>query len=354
MRALVCAGLLLLGCAASDADQGGARFVGVSVTDDPNGDGRLSPGESASLRLEFEGASVSVDCQPVSATAGVTVSDPDERVRVGYCGGTCAADFRIQVGAQVPPGSRARFQCGDLAFEVPIAAPDVTLRVATLRVDEDSNGDGVLNPGESAEISVGLRNDGASAVTGSRCVVGALTAGVDVTDASLSYYFCKGGEDCGESSFRVQVAPDVAPGTVARFACALVDQQDATRSVEIAARVEASAAHPLFDGYSTEGGRPLVPGYTGDLRVRLQNVGPSALTGSRCTVTSDQAWLTVQSFDDGLSYYHCPADSDCDDDSIAIAVADDAPPGGHATLTCPLVDAEERTWPLTLPVTLEQ
>lgn len=362
MRRLALA-LLCLACGPTpDEETRTLELRGVAVHGDSNGDGRLNPGESAELRVELGGEGVStLRCAVASETAGVELASTDDELRFYSCSGTCREDFRVKVGPQVAPGTVARFRCdaedgASLRFEVPIEAAAVSLRVTAVRVDDDANGDGVLNPGESASIEIALRNDGASAVTGTHCVVGALTAGVDVqpTDGELQYFHCKAGADCDTSDFDVRVAPDAAPGTVARFACALVDGQDAAWPIEVSARVEASAARPVFDGFTTEGERPLVPGFRCELRVRLQNVGPSAMTGASCAVTSDAPWLEVQAFDDELRFFHCKADAECGEDGFDVRVADDAPAGGRATLTCPLVDAQQQTWPLTLEVTLAE
>lgn len=294
----------------------------------------------------------------VSYTEGVEVGENDAQVRASFCSDTCADTFAVTVAPSVPAGTSARFRCkpetGDAyEFEFPIEAAEVDLRVAGIRISGDGNGDGVLNPGETAEIHVRLRNHGAAAVTTTRGIVGALTEGITISanDETISYYRCAAGADCGDSSFRVTVAPDATPGTLARFASALVDAQEATWPIELAARVEASAARPLLDGYRT-GGAPLAPGYSGTLHLRLQNAGPTALTGSTCTVTSDAPWLAITT-DASLRYYHCPADADCGESSVTVRVDDDAPPRGQATFACDLMDAEQQAWPVSLVVALE-
>lgn len=355
------AGLVVAGCSPSEGETRAVRLLGVQVVDDANDDGRLNPGESARLRVEIQvdGEPASLECAVTSETPGIDVAERDDTLHFFHCADACADAVAVEASAQVPPGTRARFRCepaegGGFGFEVAVEAADVALTVDRTRITDDSNGDGVLNPGETAEFRVGLRNDGTAAVTRTRCIVGALTEGVEVVEGSdsLDYFHCGAGADCGESSFRVAVDPGVAPGTVAGFACALVDREEATWSFEVRARVEASAARPVFDGYRTEDDEPLAPGYQGALRIRLQNVGPSALSRAGCTVDSDADWLEVTAHDDALMFFACGADSECGEDGIRVRVVEDAPPGGRARLTCDLTDAQEQVWPLSLVISL--
>ncbi len=348
--------LVLLACeAASDELPLGILRVGsVAVQSDANGDGRLNPGESARLRVSFEGRlDDRLTCTVTSETPGVEVQSWDADLSVSYCG-ACTSDVAVQVGAQVAAGTVARFRCDAFTFEIAIEDADVALAVDDVRIERDDNGDGVLNPGERATLQIGVRDDGGADITRSGCVVASQTVGVEVQayDDDLDFPYCSAGQTCGASSVAVTVAPDLAPGTLARFTCALVDEQEATREIAFQTRVERSAARPIFDGFTVRDGEALGPGYAGQLTVRLQNVGASALTSARCTVISDAAWLTVQAWSDALSYSHCAADADCGSASVAVEVAEDAPPGAQATLRCDLVDDQDQVWPLRLPIAL--
>jgi hypothetical protein len=207
-------------------------------------------------------------------------------------------------------------------------------------------------------VRLTLQNEGTTRAMGLACVVASGTPGVQVADgaATLDLFACLGRSLCREVTFQVRVAPTAAPGTVARLGCELVDAQERTWPVEIPLRVEAAQAAPRFDGLTVQDDPDrdgvLSPGETARLRVRLQNVGPSALPTSTCTVSSATAWLTLSQATPTLNFPFCAADAECGHSDVRVVVSPEAPPGAEGQLECPLTDDRGLTFPVTIPVRL--
>lgn len=370
-------GLTLGGCAKSEGLGAELILRAVKVVSDPDRDGRLAPGERADLQVTV--VNIGTDsgsgstCTVTSLTSGVALDETrDADLYFGYCNVDAACDDKVTVvvDASVAPGTVAEFACAadpkvadqaadGLRFSVTIGEPDVVLAIEDLKVLDDADRDGVLNPGESARIAVTLRNVGTSDLTPSRCVVGTGSPGVVVQTASetLEYRHCEAGDTCGTGEFRINLSPEVRAGTDVDFRCALVDAAERTWPISLKFRVEAPAARPrlttvVVDDDDRDG--QLNPGEGGRLQVGLRNIGVAALPSSSCTVTSEVAWLTVQTAVDTLDYSYCAADADCRTASFRVRADAEAPPGGSTTLTCALEDDRGLRYEVLIPLTLGQ
>ncbi len=339
----------------------------LSIGSDLYFDGRLNPGDTAKVFVNVRNRGGEPDgalrCTVTGGAAGVRVSAADDSLFFGYCTGLCDSSFGVEVDPDVAPGTQATFRCDLgltdlLTFTVPIEAPDVALVIDQIAVEDDPTDDGALNPGESARLRISLRNTGTASLDRLSCVVGSDTVGVDVlaSDDSLLWSRCEAGGPCGESTVRVQVSPEVPPGTRAALRCDLVDPGQQVIPLTFEQVVEAPAARPRVDGPPTiedDGGDgALGPGEAARLVVALTNAGVSRLPNAACTVASDVAWLEVLESDATLNFSSCDADSDCRSSSVRVRAADDAPPGATATLSCPLEDALGAIWPLSFTLIL--
>lgn len=355
---LTCALGLLPGC--DDPDYAPELTVlGVEISDDFNEDGWLSAGESATLTVHagnrgLGNADRNTECTPRTMAAGVEVRGS---LRFNACRSRTVCDSSFEV--TVPPGLDGEtldFECtpGDgtpaFTFAVPLVAPDVRLELAHLAWVNDPSEDGVLNPGETATLEVGFRNVGASALSRSRCVVGAISgrARVSASDDTLSFNTCASGSLCGVSTIQID-ASEARADEGLTFGCDLVDSQARVWPQTFSLRVEPLAAQPAVDLVSVfeDADRDglLSADETARLRVALQNVGPSTLTRASCTVTGDDV-IEVLSSDDTLNYNRCDADDDCGTSDIRVRGLRT----GTGTLICPLENSQGTRWMLEFPV----
>jgi hypothetical protein len=348
---------LLISCVAPptvDLQPSGALIEG-----DPNQDGKLNPGESATVRLfvtnQGNTATESASCVATLRAGPITFTERTLDYRRCDPAERCESTLEVTVHDDAQPGDTIEISCdlGDvqtdsIEFVLGVHANDVQLALTELTLFDDPNRDGVLNPGETGRVRVGLRNDGSSRLTSSHCIVGSLTPGVLInsSDDMLSFRNCDAEDDCGTSEFRINVE-EASAGTSARFTCDLIDNQENLWPIEFTLPIERSVARPQIDTIEvlddTDDDGQLSAGEAGKLRVAIQNIGPARLTRSDCVVTGD-SHLEVLDSDDQLGYVACDADEDCGTSEIRVR----ALTSGRATLRCPLENAEGTIWPLQL------
>jgi hypothetical protein len=87
---------------------------------------------------------------------------------------------------------------------------------AGLRID-DSDGNGRLDPGESADLYVSLLNGGAADATGVTARLRSTCPYITFTDSTSSYGTIATGDTVEGDRFRVAVSPSALPGTLAEF-----------------------------------------------------------------------------------------------------------------------------------------
>ena len=355
-------GLITLSLACDPPTPVALSVLKVELTQDPNGDGRLSPAETVTVQITVtnqgsEESSADASCIPTVAQgpAQMLTTSP---ISFSFCGPNqiCTTLFEIEVLPEAEPGAAVRVDCalprdqGDvLSFTLPIEAIDVRLEITSITVLNDANHDGVLNPGEEAHVRVGLSNRGLSDVRASHCIVGSLDPGVLIPEHSdtLNYGRCDGGEACNSSEFSVDLS-EASEGE-ARFTCDLIDTDEQRWPIHFTLPIERPAARPQIDTVlvinDDNQDELLQVGETATLRVAIQNVGPSALTRSDCLVTGD-AHLEVLNINNRLRYNSCDTDAECNSSEIQVHALS----AGTAQLSCPLENAEGSRWPLQITV----
>jgi hypothetical protein len=144
------------------------------VIDDSGGnqDGQLDYGESAGLSVTL--ANYGIDATNVTAQLStsspyVTVTQPDAYYGDIPAGGSAEGDqdFEILVSENAPDGTTVSFVInwsadegsGTLSFQELLHAPDLRYQGVTV-LDPDGDNDGILDPGESAELQIAVSNAG--------------------------------------------------------------------------------------------------------------------------------------------------------------------------------------------------
>jgi hypothetical protein len=325
----------------------GAALVLVAATPvgDSNGDGALSPGESAGMRVKIRNAGT-VDLSDLTGTLstemdGITIAQGESlwfgNLRKGdtACGhrtrddspGTCysgASDYpRVTVDQGVAPGTtvpfvltltdgrEARFR---VDFPLVVTAIDQGFRVTRATVLGDTNGDGELSPGETGALRVEVKNLGGSKALG---VTGTLTA-ADPRVAVATWTILRFGDlgpgevACGpkESSGaegscytspanypRVTLDPSIPAGTTLVFTLDLVDVYQNRFSLPftlVAPPIDQAFAVTQVTvlGDQSRSGA-LGPGEEAELRVEVANLGGARAVGIVGDLTSDEAGVVI-------------------------------------------------------------
>jgi hypothetical protein len=203
-------------------------FVG-HLSHDPQTAG---PGTSIGLSVTLKNFGTSQTATNVSATLRVldssaTVTDSARTYGdIGPGGTGSASAFGVTVAPACTSGQRLPFELsvtsGDSVwlsgFEVPIQGP--TLKTAGYTV-YDANG--VLDPGESAELSVVVRNSGSGAAVGVSGVLRSLNpSAVQVLDSTGTYGTIGTNDSAENAGDRFQVRASGGIGVGRRFSLRLV------------------------------------------------------------------------------------------------------------------------------------
>jgi hypothetical protein len=167
-----------------------------SGTSSGNGDGNANPGERIELRVQLRNfgtqSATNVNATLTADDPYVTITDNAETFGTIAGGATawCADDFDFQISGTTPSGHIIHFgmdvtsgsNTWHSVIEVPVLAAAFTYEAVTL------TGFGtIIDPGESGEISVRIRNNGNAAGTGITATLISQSQWVTVTDPSGAY-----------------------------------------------------------------------------------------------------------------------------------------------------------------------
>jgi hypothetical protein len=156
-----------------------------------NGDGYLDYAESATLGMTFHNVGLEVSSGAVAqiSTANVFVTITDDNESLGDIGAdgfvTLVDAFAISLDSSVSDGEVLRFDVVvtdadstyTSGFSIVARAPNLVLVEAVV----DDGADGILDPGESSDLLVYVRNDGASAVQDLMMTLTSLNSYVQIT-----------------------------------------------------------------------------------------------------------------------------------------------------------------------------
>lgn len=178
---------------------------------------------------------------------------------------------------------------------------DEMVTVQTFVVDDDNNGgsigngNGQLNPGETIDLPVTLRNYGTTNTANN--VTATLTCDnpdVSVLQASSTYpALAPNQQAVGNSAFRIQLAPTMLHEETAKLTFE-VSSSTGTAFSTVELHIQAGSA--IFVSSQVTGGNNnnrLDPGETANLRITVRNVGGLAMDGVTATLISQYSLLSI-------------------------------------------------------------
>lgn len=215
---------------------GGIRYHSYAISDTlGNNNHRLNPGESVTMSLTLN----NISDEPVGNVTAVLVMENDNvtitQDTIAFPGfaanETITVDnaFAFSVDGEVSPYQEIKFRVkvfvdGELvgAYSDKVIVYDYLLKYATVVVSNDSNGDGFLNPGETADLYILIDNEGNELAP---MVMGTLTTSnslltLNETEKSFSTI---GAEMMGQAAFNVTLDAAATNLTVIPFHLDLVD-----------------------------------------------------------------------------------------------------------------------------------
>lgn len=155
------------------------------------------------------------------------------------------------------------------------------------------NGDGVINPNETIELPVQLRNFGGSSVTGVTATLTESDPHVILTDDAESFgTIGSGGTAWSVEDFDLVIAPGCPDGHVIRLGLDATDGVDDWHSL---VELDVVSADLIFQSntFYNDGGNGLDPGETVDLAVTVYNSGGVAAGSMTGTLVSQSSYVTV-------------------------------------------------------------
>jgi hypothetical protein len=183
---------------------------------------------------------------------------------------------------------------------IPVQAQSVYVGYQTSTIDDDGTGEsagnanGALNPGETIELPVQLRNFGIQGATG---VTGTLTSEdpfVTILDGQETYGNIAGGASVwSPDDFGFTLAPECPHGHVARLALSASANEGQWHSL---VEIPVVSADLLVSGtnlYNAGGNGLFDPGETVQLSVKLGNAGGAAAQNVTGKITSLSNFVTV-------------------------------------------------------------
>jgi hypothetical protein len=183
--------VLLVGYQSSTIDDDGTG------TSDGNGDGAVNPNESIELNVQLKNFGY---ITASNVTAELTTDDPfvvitDGEESFGTIGGGasawCADDFDFDLDPGCPEGHIIRFGIdatdGANDWHSMLELPVVSSELEAVDYTLYDVGNSVLDPGETGQISIALRNNGSVPATGAQAVLVSLSPKVGVTDPTAIY-----------------------------------------------------------------------------------------------------------------------------------------------------------------------
>ena len=133
----------------------------------------------------------------------------------------------------------------------------------------DEGGDGIWNPGETAEIAVPLHNFGLLGVSGVMAEISTASEYMEIIDGSSNYGFIGAGQSQYGEAFSVNLSPSVMEREELKLQLTISD--DTGEEWHSILNLSCMGTHLMVSGYSVSGS--LQPGETSDIQLTLYNSG---------------------------------------------------------------------------------
>lgn len=239
-----------------------------------------------------------------------------------------------------------------------VTGPLPVLEGVTVDDSSGGNGDGYLNPGETAVLNATLLNIGDAAATSVSALWRTLDAYVTVLDSTSSYPdIAPDSAEQPTSGFEVALSPDCPPGHRLHYTLGVTYSGTGNTLVPPTMTIETGRFAVEWDQIDDEapggnGSGTLSPGETAGLTVALTNSGPCGLSSVQATLVSSDPYVAITS--GSVLYDDLPAGASADNtnEPLVVSVSPSAPNGHDITLSLVLVaDGGNYTYSDTLDLT---
>jgi hypothetical protein len=223
---------------------------------------------------------------------------------------------------------------------IPVVASNVYVGYNASTIDDDNvgtsagNGNGTVNPGETIELRVQVKNFGIQTATAVAATISSDDPYVSIVDAAETFGDIPAGATAWSADdFDVTIASSCAHGRSISLDLAVTSGINTWHSL---VRLPVVSADLVADGstlYNVGGNGVLDPGESGQLSVALLNNGGAAAVGTSATLASSSPYVIVT--DAGASYGTINPGARVENiaDRFGIAAATDAYRGHVATLS---------------------
>jgi hypothetical protein len=186
------------------------------------------------------------------------------------------------------------------AVTVPVAAQNVYVAYQSSSVSDDNvgqshgNGDSIINPNETIELRVTVRNFGSQTATGVSATLTTEDPYVTITNATQSYGSIAGGATATSAgNYAFSVAAGCPHGRSLRFGLDIVSGVNQWHSLIELGVVSADLVAEGVTWTNVGSNGRLDPGEAGQLSVKVRNLGGMNATGVTGTLTSLSPFVTV-------------------------------------------------------------
>ncbi len=183
---------------------------------------------------------------------------------------------------------------------IPVAAEDVFVGYESSTVDDDDtgsssgDGDGIVNPGETVELPVQLRNTGSMGAPDVTATLTTLDPYVTIVDGSETFgSIAAGGSAWSADDFDFDVDLGCPNGHTIRFGLDAASGQDEWHSLIDVAVVAADLVTDATTLYGAGGNGVVDPGETVDISVRLRNDGGKSADDVSGTLMTASQFVTI-------------------------------------------------------------
>ncbi len=356
----------------SDAGDGGYEYVdwaaarlttvatpflaldGLGILADDDGDGYLDPGESATIGFQASNLGVlpSADAILTVASTGpygsfLTILDPTVPLGILQPGDSLPAQVSVTVDAQTPRGTPLRVtsilsdgtETNELVQTFVTPAPALSLTFEG--VTGDDNGDGLLDPGETADLPLTVANTGtgASLPATASCVVTTGSFWVTVLNPTIDLGILDP-ETTLPIAHNIIIDPATPRGTVIEVEFELSDGLDAVQTSEVFLTPSPAMSVAFVSLTSLGNGQSMVEaGESSELVVEARNSGTGATLPATLEVEATGAQSNLVTIPTATFPLGIMEPGSAINVTIPFEVSQSAEPGTFIELTLTLSDA---------------
>lgn len=299
-----------------------------------NDDGQINSGEEIDLDVYLRNAGTTtitgISATLSSSSSYITITDTSENWPDIASGDTqpCDADFDFDVSSGAPAGHTINFTLSissdqgswSRSFSLQVVggggSGDVNLEYFSHRIDDDTttsngNDDGVVNPGETIELPVTLRNAGTDTANNVEAILSTSSPYVTITDDDRGWGDIAGGATDESSDFDFIVDGSCPDGHVIQFSLAITSDEGSWSDSFTITVVGGSTGGASFSYASSVihdgsgGGRgndngAVDAGEEIDLDVSITNDGSVGATNVSATISTTDPYVVINDDSENL------------------------------------------------------